>query len=345
MSIHDTENISGNLSVQNNMQVGGNTDVNGNMKIGHNLIVEGWVLANNVKWPNVGLFDSVESLAENYGSGASAITQPKNGWTAGVIEDSTVKLYYYKNGTWIASGLSMSEYTGGSGDMTGYATLEYVDGKLSGKADLIDLAAKANVRYVDNMAAGKADLRYVDRQLAAKANVSYVDRNLALKANAESVYSKSESIAIQALVMDETVRCKYELSNAGQYTLADSNRVKLMEVNGVAYRGTTITVEEATTIEARFIFDTPGVIPDNAFNDIMMLTEVHLPSHIHLIGDAAFKACSQLNKIECESVTPPITGTDALQGIDSEAVLFVHAPFVTTYEASTYWDGIEVAEL
>lgn len=162
MSIENLTVIEGDAAVHRNVAMGGSAKVRGSMKIGHNLIVEGWVLADNVKWPNVGLFDSVEALSDKYGRGEGAIAEPKEGWTAGVVRNGMVKLYYYRNGMWTATGLSMSEYTGG--DMTGYVTAAYLEEKLEEKADVTEMEEKADVSYVDECLSQKADAEDVYRK-------------------------------------------------------------------------------------------------------------------------------------------------------------------------------------
>ena len=66
------------------------------------------------------------------------------------------------------------------------------------------------------------------------------------------------------------------------------------------------------------------------------LTSVTIGNGVASVGSWAFKSCSTLTQLYCYAITPPNCGTDALDGINNNATLFVPKGCKSAYESSNW---------
>ena len=79
-------------------------------------------------------------------------------------------------------------------------------------------------------------------------------------------------------------------------------------------------------------------IGSGAFANCTALTSVTIPASVTTIGWAAFFGCSELMKIESLAENPPVCGTDAFSGVDTDnCVLTVPGASVKAYRAADQW--------
>lgn len=116
MGNKENQHIDGGLAVEGNLTASGDANVRGNAVIGHNLIVEGWLLARNVKYPLIGFFMSREVLEELY-------PNPKEGWGAIVGGTLPGDFYIAHKGKWEPTGEKAGSPTIEAKDMTSVFTM------------------------------------------------------------------------------------------------------------------------------------------------------------------------------------------------------------------------------
>lgn len=155
-----------------------------------------------------------------------------------------------------------------------------------------------------------------------------------------------EARLLSGFIGSEMVRMTYNVS-AGSYTLDNFYKGSfddlMMAIVGNEASNEddfNIEVDRAGSLTIGFIFADAYRIPENAFDSVdatsgITLTNAHLPSYIHEIGNGAFSNCTGLEGeeryIECEAMTPPVLGDNSFDGVNtSDVKLRIHS---IAYEA------------
>lgn len=92
-----TKQIDGDVAVGRNIAAGGDADVQGSARVGHDLVVEGYLVAKNIKSPCKGLFKTAAILKECF-------PRPHDGWWAMVGTSVPAYVYVAEGGEWVATG-------------------------------------------------------------------------------------------------------------------------------------------------------------------------------------------------------------------------------------------------
>ena len=92
-----TKQIDGDVAVGRNIAAGGDANVQGSARVGHDLIVEGYLVAKNIKSPCKGLFKTAAILKECF-------PRPHDGWWAMVGTSVPASVYVAEGGEWVATG-------------------------------------------------------------------------------------------------------------------------------------------------------------------------------------------------------------------------------------------------
>lgn len=92
-----TKQIDGDVAVGRNIAAGGDANVQGSARVGHDLIVEGYLVAKNIKSPCKGLFKTADILKECF-------PRPHDGWWAMVGTSVPASVYVAEGGEWVATG-------------------------------------------------------------------------------------------------------------------------------------------------------------------------------------------------------------------------------------------------
>lgn len=92
-----TKQIDGDVAVGRNISAGGDANVQGSARVGHDLIVEGYLVAKNIKSPCKGLFKTAAILKECF-------PRPHDGWWAMVGTSVPASVYVAEGGEWVATG-------------------------------------------------------------------------------------------------------------------------------------------------------------------------------------------------------------------------------------------------
>lgn len=77
----------------------------------------------------------------------------------------------------------------------------------------------------------------------------------------------------------------------------------------------------------------------SAFYNCKKLIEIDLPNSIENIGSSAFRYCIGLKTIYCRATTPPICGSNILNGATSLLNIYVPAESVDAYKAASEWSN------
>lgn len=80
-----------------------------------------------------------------------------------------------------------------------------------------------------------------------------------------------------------------------------------------------------------------STIGNTAFYYNTALTKITMPSTMTSIGQAAFNSCVSLSEIHIQATTPPTLGTNALQNITSNFIIYVPVGTGETYKAAAGW--------
>ena len=78
-------------------------------------------------------------------------------------------------------------------------------------------------------------------------------------------------------------------------------------------------------------------IGQSAFNYCRMLKTFTIPSAVTSIDSGAFNACTLLAEIHCLPTTPPTLGTNVLQGLPNNFIIYVPVGTGETYKAAAGW--------
>lgn len=89
--------IDGDVAVGRNVAAGGDANVQGSARVGHDLVVEGYLVAKNIKSPCKGLFKTAAILKECF-------PRPHDGWWAMVGTSVPAYVYVAEGGEWVATG-------------------------------------------------------------------------------------------------------------------------------------------------------------------------------------------------------------------------------------------------
>lgn len=92
-----TKQIDGDVAVGRNIAAGGDANVQGSARVGHDLVVEGYLVAKNIKSPCKGLFKTAAILKECF-------PRPHDGWWAMVGTSVPAYVYVAEGGEWVATG-------------------------------------------------------------------------------------------------------------------------------------------------------------------------------------------------------------------------------------------------
>ncbi len=89
------------------------------------------------------------------------------------------------------------------------------------------------------------------------------------------------------------------------------------------------------SLEVLRYFTALTAIPDNAFRNATSLTTVYVPQNVRQVGEMAFTGCPL--RFVVLLADDAVVGTAAINGIRSQAQLFVPAALVEAYQADAIW--------
>lgn len=135
----------------------------------------------------------------------------------------------------------------------------------------------------------------------------------------------------------ESIRATFVVPSDDNVTICtDRSTMSLIVVDGVGIAPRNVVSLEAGTHTIEYIVPSTHIIA-GMFKDVKNMTDIHLPSWVHDIGDEAFLGCVDLMRVECEAMTPPTLGNDAFDPAtvaSGEAV--VHSIVLTDYQGSDW---------
>lgn len=358
-------NVTGDsLAISGAASIGGSATIQGNTTINRNLKVRGWLDAVNVRDIYKGIFSSSEELAAAY-------PNPKDGWIAGVGSAIPYTAYIGENGAWVntestytpegtsidtqaiwaAIGLraliSEMSITNGTGANADKVTIQLKSGLtatvLKSHQSLSGLALKNEMSVTP--VTGQSDKKDVQLKSGTTVRVLTEHQDISGKADANSVFTKAQVVEKLGLAVGESIRCTFNIESDGEYTLCEETNLLLMVIDGVGYENSTIELE-AGTVTASFVFIDPSVIPDGAFSEMDILTNIHIPSYVHTIGTDTFKDCAGLVEIECEAMTPPKLGENAFGNITVSGIkLNIHKVVAGAYRDDPDWGDFDLYDM
>ena len=143
---------------------------------------------------------------------------------------------------------------------------------------------------------------------------------------------------ISGLAMGMAVLATYMIESEGDYAVLNEGTPVSMikDDNGKVYLGAENIHFDAGYHTVAIIFPDPAEIPGGAFFNIGELHQVHIPSWVHSIGNAAFHGTG-LKEVICEGMTPPELGSDVFDS-PGDMTLKVHKIVDGEYAVRATWE-------
>lgn len=85
-----------------------------------------------------------------------------------------------------------------------------------------------------------------------------------------------------------------------------------------------------------------SIVPSSAYSDNTHLCSIMLPTSITDIGSNAFKGCSALTAMTCYTLTPPKVGSNALNGVADNMIVYVPSEAVDRYQEADVWKNYTI---